>query len=88
VGLIRQAIESIGGKPGNALAALLDLASGTRGQPLSARRHAAAKIFGLDIVTFYRGGHEGRLLSDLAVEMHRRCNPPDDSQPPIPIARV
>lgn len=69
--LIRQAVDSIGGNAGHALAVILCLPSGTLSRKLDERRSIAANYLGIQPETFRRHRHEQRLLYDLAVEIYR-----------------
>lgn len=71
---IRRAVdEDIGGAPGEALATILCLRSGTVGRTLEDRRRVAATYLGMEGGTFRRDRHEGALLLDVAVEILRHA---------------
>lgn len=69
--LIRQAVDAIGGNPGQALATVLCLPPGTLGRTLDDRRRAAANYLDIEADTFRRDWHEKALLYDLAIEIYR-----------------
>lgn len=81
--LIRQAVESIGGNTGQALATVLCLSAGTLGRSLSDRRRVAARMLSMEADTFRREQHEKALLYDVAVEMYRirRWRSPGNNPP-------
>jgi hypothetical protein len=69
---IRRAVdEDIGGAPGEAVATVLCLRSGTVGRTLEDRRRVAADFLDLEAGTFRRDRHESALLRDVATEMLR-----------------
>lgn len=68
--LVRQAVEEIGGSPGEAMAVVLCLTPGTLGTTLEARRQRAAELLGILPDTFRRERHEGALLWDVVVEVY------------------
>lgn len=81
--LIRQALESIGGNAGQALAIVLCLSAGTLGRSLSDRRRVAARLLDMEADNFRREQHETALLYDVAVEIYRirRWGSPGNNPP-------
>lgn len=75
--LTRDAVDSIGGDVGHALAITLCLLPGTLGQTLDERRRLAAAHLGILQDTWERGWREDRLFHDLVMEIYRlhRTNP-------------
>jgi hypothetical protein len=68
---IRHVIDhDIGGPPGEAIATVLCLRSGTVGRTLDDRRRIAANFLKIDAQTFRRARHGGALLYDLAAQIH------------------
>lgn len=84
--LIRQAVDTIGGNPGEAIAAVLCLPPGTLGRKLEDRRRIAAGYLDIEADTFRRDWHEGALLFDLTIEIyrHRKANHPPQPGTPRP----
>ena len=80
----RAVVEDIGGAPGRALATILCLPPGTLGRKLLDRRRIAGSYLGIDAETFRHAPHEGALLLDLAVEIHRHATRHIDTQQPTP----
>ena len=74
--LLREAIEQIGGKHGQALSTILCFASGTLGATLEDRRRQAAELLDILPDTFRRERHEGLLLWDLAMVTYQLSKPP------------
>jgi hypothetical protein len=75
--LTRDAVASIGGEVGHALAITLCLLPGTLGCTLDERRRLAATHLGILQDTWERGWREERLFHDLVMEIYRlhRTNP-------------
>jgi len=75
--LTRDAVDSIGGDAGHALAITLCLLPGTLGHTLDERRRLAAAHLGISQDTWERGWREDRLFHDLVMEIYRlhRINP-------------
>lgn len=69
--LIRQALESIGGNIGQAMAIVLCLSAGTLGRSLTDRRRSAAGLLDMEADNFRREQHEKALLYDVAFEVYR-----------------
>lgn len=69
--LIRKGIAEIGGISAEALLIILCLKSGTLDQKLERRRQTAARLLGIQVVTFRRDHHEKLLLLHLAIEVYR-----------------
>jgi hypothetical protein len=69
-GIIRDAIERIGGSSGEALHTIFCLKPGTLGLTLEQRRQMAGELLGMQGETFRRYRHEGLLIWDLAMEVY------------------
>jgi hypothetical protein len=74
--VIREAIASIGGRSGEALAILLCLKPGTLDLNLEQRRQQAAELLNILPDTFRRERHEGLMIWDLAWEVYGQSRPP------------
>jgi hypothetical protein len=78
--LIQDATHAIGGNPGQALAAVLGLPSGTSGLTLGHRRRIAADYLNIEADTFRRDWNEKALLFDLTIEIYKQFNSHDQDR--------
>ncbi|MBO0783041.1 MAG: hypothetical protein J2P37_29855, partial [Ktedonobacteraceae bacterium] len=69
-GIVREALERIGGPEAEALSILLCLKPGTTGMTLEARRQRAGAVLGIQPGTMRRERHEGLLVWDLGMEVY------------------
>lgn len=76
--IIRKAITQIGGCGADALLIVLGLRPGTLGQSLERRRRSAARLLGIQPMTFRRDRHEKLLLLNLAMEIYRVLSDKND----------